>query len=71
VLKYVERSPQLGKALGPGIAALEAQVVHAAEREGARTADDILRRRLMLLPPTEEALAAVRRVCEEQGLGVE
>jgi glycerol-3-phosphate dehydrogenase len=70
VLEYVARQPGLGRSLGSGTAALEAEVVHAVEREGARTVEDILLRRLMLLPPTDADREAVRRVCKEQSLKV-
>jgi Glycerol-3-phosphate dehydrogenase len=70
VLKRVERDPTLGRPLGPHTPHLEAQVVHAAYVEFARTVQDIVHRRLMLFPPTEEAVAGVRRVVAERGLNV-
>jgi glycerol-3-phosphate dehydrogenase len=68
VLARVEKDPTLGRPLGPATPHLEAQVVHAVEEEGARTTDDIVHRRLMLFPPTDEAVAGVERVCAERGL---
>jgi glycerol-3-phosphate dehydrogenase len=68
VLRRVERDPTLGRPLGPGTPHLEAQVVHAVEAEGARTVEDVVRRRLMLVPPTAEATEGVARVARERGL---
>jgi glycerol-3-phosphate dehydrogenase len=70
VLDYVERDPTLGRPLGPATPHLEAQVVHAARAEFARTVDDVVRRRLMLFPPTDEAVAGVRRVAAERRLNL-
>jgi glycerol-3-phosphate dehydrogenase len=68
VLSRVAADPTLGRTLGPGTPILEAQVVHAVESEGARTVDDIVHRRLMLFPPTPEAVAGAERVCRERNL---
>lgn len=68
VLARVEKDPMLGRPLEPGQGPLEAQVVHAVEAEGAHTVDDVVHRRLMLLPPTEETVAGVGRVCRERSL---
>lgn len=68
VLKRVEKDPTLGRPLGPGMPHLEAQVVHATRVEFARTVDDVVRRRLMLFPPTAEAVEGVRRVSADRGL---
>ncbi len=70
VLARVERDPSLGEPLGPNTPHFAAQVVHAVRTEYARTIDDIARRRLMLFPPTDEALAGIRRVVKERGLPV-
>ncbi|HVK02385.1 MAG TPA: glycerol-3-phosphate dehydrogenase/oxidase [Armatimonadaceae bacterium] len=70
VLKRVARDPSLGRPLGPNTPHLEAQVAHAASVEFARTVEDVVHRRLMLFPPTEEAVAGVRRVIAERGLKV-
>jgi glycerol-3-phosphate dehydrogenase len=70
VLSRVERDPSLGHPLGPHTPEIAAQVIHAVEAEGARTEEDIILRRLMLLPPNEEAITAVRRVCAERGLSI-
>lgn len=68
VLARVKRDPSLGRPISPHTPHLEAQVVHAVEAEFARTVDDVVRRRLMLFPPTEEAIAGVRRVADERKL---
>ncbi len=68
VLARVKRDPSLGRPLSPNTPHLEAQVVHAAETEFARTIDDVVRRRLMLFPPTDEAIAGVRRIAAERSL---
>ena len=68
VLARVERDPVLGSIIAAGVPVLAAQVVHAAKTEFARTVDDVVRRRLMLFPPTEEAVAGVRRVSRDRGL---
>ena len=70
VLARVKRDPSLGQFIAPNTPILAAQVVHAVEDEFARTVDDIVRRRLMLFPPTNEAIAGVRRVVAERGLSV-
>jgi glycerol-3-phosphate dehydrogenase len=67
VLARAEADPTLREPLGPNTPRLSAQVVHAVEAEGARTVADIARRRLMLFPPTDEALTAVRRVLAARG----
>jgi glycerol-3-phosphate dehydrogenase len=59
VLEVARRRPDLARPLVAGCPALAAEVVHALEREGARTVDDLLLRRLMLLPPTPELRAVV------------
>lgn len=68
VLDRVADDPTLGKALGPNTPILEAQVVHAIESEEAKTVEDIVHRRLMLFPPTPEAVEATKRVCGERNL---
>lgn len=68
VLGRIERDPTLGRPIAAGQPHLEAQVVHAAEAEGARTVDDVVRRRLMLFPPTDTAIAGVRGVAEARRL---
>jgi glycerol-3-phosphate dehydrogenase len=62
VLRRVEQDPTLGEPLGPNTPDLAAQVVHSVEAEEARTVDDIVHRRLMHVPATEEAIAGMRRV---------
>lgn len=64
VLSRVEREPRLGNPLGANTPHLAAQVVHAMEVEQARTVDDIAQRRLMLFPPTAEAVTGVREYVE-------
>ncbi len=61
VLKRIDSDPALGQPLGPTTPHLAAQVVHAVESEQARTVEDVVQRRLMLFPPTEEATAGVKR----------
>jgi glycerol-3-phosphate dehydrogenase len=56
VLEYVRSDPAMAGPLAPGSAALRAEVYHAAKAELARTAEDVVCRRLMRLPPTEEEL---------------
>ncbi len=68
VLDRIAADPTLGRSLGPATPILEAQIVHAAESEGAQTVDDIVHRRLMLFPPTAEAVAGAERVCRERNL---
>ena len=68
VLARVRRDPTLGKPLGPSTPTLEAQVVHAVQSEGAKTAADVALRRLMLFPPSDEARQAVVRVARERDL---
>jgi glycerol-3-phosphate dehydrogenase len=68
VLDRVADDPTLGQPLGPNTPILEAQIVHAVESEEARTVDDIVHRRLMLFPPTAEAVAGAERVCRERNL---
>jgi glycerol-3-phosphate dehydrogenase len=68
VLDRVEADPTLGKPLGPRTPILEAQIVHAVESEEAQTVEDIVHRRLMLFPPTPEAVAGTERVCQERNL---
>ena len=68
VLARVKRDPTLGAFVSPGTPVLHAQVVHAAEAEFARTIDDVVRRRLMLFPPTDTAIAGVLRIAQERGL---
>jgi glycerol-3-phosphate dehydrogenase len=51
VFAYIRRDPTCSL--------FEAQVRHALTAEGARTVDDVLRRRLMLMPETDEARQAV------------
>jgi glycerol-3-phosphate dehydrogenase len=66
VLARIGDLSEAGSALAP----LEAEVLHAVEREAARTVDDIVRRRLMLLPPPVDVVTAVRRICAARGLDV-
>ena len=68
VLDRIADDPTLGKTLGPSTEIMEAQIVHAALFEEARTIDDIVHRRLMLFPPTTEAVEGVQRVCRERNL---
>jgi glycerol-3-phosphate dehydrogenase len=67
-VRALERSAELAEPLLPGCPASRAEVVYAVREEAARTPDDVLRRRLMLLPPTDELLEAVRAVWSSLGL---
>jgi glycerol-3-phosphate dehydrogenase len=69
VLERIGDRPELGRPLAPSCPALLAEVAHAIEQERARTVEDILCRRLMLLPPPEGAAEAVHRVWPESGAG--
>jgi glycerol-3-phosphate dehydrogenase len=57
--------PALACPLLPGSLVTTAEVVYAARKERARTVDDVLRRRLMLLPAHSGLQAAVRRISEQ------
>src|SRR5262249_29831001 len=59
VLALARGRRELGRPLAPGSAALAAEVAYVVERESARTADDVLSRRLMLLPPSDAERDAV------------
>ncbi len=60
IFALIHARPELGRPLTPNCPALAAEVVHAVRREAARTADDVARRRLMLLPPKPEWLAEIQ-----------
>lgn len=60
IFALIHARPDLGRPLTPNCPALVAEVVHAVRCEAARTADDVARRRLMLLPPKPEWLAEIR-----------
>lgn len=68
--QLLQQRPELAAPLAPGCRTTAAEVVYAAREERARTVDDVLRRRLMLLPPTPELQAAVRSIGEREGLGL-
>lgn len=70
VLACAEADPILSAPLGPNTPHLGAQVLLAIENEGAQTVADIARRRLMLFPPTQEALTGIRRVLGVLGLSL-
>jgi glycerol-3-phosphate dehydrogenase len=70
VLARVARQPELGEPLLPGSPALKAEVAHAVEDEAARTAEDVIARRLMLLPAESDIIDAVRRFCRENRIPV-
>lgn len=70
VLELVSRQPELAQPLYTGGTALRAEAVYTIQREGARTVEDVLLRRLMLLPPPEAAKRAVADVFDS-GRGVE
>jgi glycerol-3-phosphate dehydrogenase len=61
VLDLAEARKELAVQL-PGSAALAAEVVHALQAERARTTEDVLKRRLMLLPSAPETEAAVNKL---------
>ena len=62
VLELARTRPELTEPLTPTSAALRAEVVYARDVEGARTVEDVLLRRLMLLPPAPEAGRAVKEL---------
>jgi glycerol-3-phosphate dehydrogenase len=62
LLEQIREHPELGQPLAEGSRALRAEAAHAVRQEGARTVDDIARRRLMLLPPSDAELAAIREL---------
>ncbi|HEU4753357.1 MAG TPA: glycerol-3-phosphate dehydrogenase/oxidase [Armatimonadota bacterium] len=70
LLELLRADPTLAAPLHPGSPVLEAEVVHAVRREHARTPEDVARRRLMLLPPSEADLQAIRRICQARGIGL-
>lgn len=70
VLALAAGRPALRRPLAPGCPALAAEVVHAVEHERARTVEDILLRRLMLLPPSSILRDEVQRVCREEVLEI-
>jgi len=70
LLERVRQEPELARPLFSGSAALAVEAVHAVETEGARTADDVIRRRLMLLPAPAEAAESVVELCAQRGLSV-
>ncbi len=71
VLSRVRKDPTLGRPLGPNTPHIEAQVVQAVKAEQAKTVADVAQRRLMLFPPTPEAIEGVKRVSVERGLNIE
>ena len=68
VLAPIATDPTLGRPVSPASPHLEAQVVHAVTSEQARTIDDIVHRRLMLVPARPDAIEGIRRVVVERGL---
>jgi glycerol-3-phosphate dehydrogenase len=66
LLQQIREMPELGRPLAEGSRALRVEVPHAVRDEGARIADDIARRRLMLLPPSDAELAAIRELAPVQ-----
>lgn len=62
------RRPDLARPLTPGCPATAAEAVYAVAEERARTVEDVLARRLMLLPAPPEAREALLRLCGEEGL---
>jgi glycerol-3-phosphate dehydrogenase len=69
VLEYARHRPEGAVPLAPGSRALAAEVPHAVDREAARTAEDVLLRRLMLLPPTDQERAAVDALLRREAIG--
>lgn len=59
VLQLAREDLSLARPLVEGCPAIAAEVAHAARKEQARTVDDVVHRRLMLLPPTQAQRAAV------------
>lgn len=68
VVETARRCPMLRAPLPGCPHALAAEVVHAVERERARTVGDVARRRMMLLPPPEATLREIARIARERGL---
>lgn len=66
IMTLLRERPDLNEPVAPGSQALAAEVTHAVEYEAARTVDDVLRRRLMRLPPTPEELVATAAMLTEQ-----
>jgi glycerol-3-phosphate dehydrogenase len=62
VVRHADSAPALAAPLLPGCPALAAEVAHAVRCEGARTVDDVLLRRLMLIPPSPAVRAAVEEL---------
>jgi glycerol-3-phosphate dehydrogenase len=60
IVLEIEGDRTLAQPLVPGSDAVLAEVHHAIQVEGARTVDDVLLRRLVLLPPPVEARQKVQ-----------
>jgi len=60
--------PELARPLAEGGAATAAEAVYAVTAEGARTVDDVLARRLMLLPATRPERQALIGLSRDEGL---
>lgn len=70
IARLLQQRPELAETVLPATSPTRAEVVYSVCEERARTVDDVLRRRLMLLPPTPELQAAVRRINEQEHLGL-
>lgn len=68
IQELVRGRPELNRPLADGCPAIAAEAVHAVTAEQARTADDVLFRRLMLLPPTTEVRKGLEVLCRTEGL---
>lgn len=70
VERLLRQRPEFAALLLPNCSSTVAEVVYAAQEERARTVDDVLRRRLLLLPVDPDLRAAVRRISEQWRLGL-
>ncbi|MBM3457756.1 MAG: hypothetical protein FJX77_04395 [Armatimonadetes bacterium] len=66
ILKLARKEPAYGVPLAPDCPAALAEAIHAVDQEGARTAEDVILRRLVLLPPRPEWLAAAETVVQDR-----
>lgn len=70
VEQLLRQRPDLAAPLALESSVTAAEVVYAVRVERARTVEDVLQRRLLLLPLTPELQAAVRGISEQEGLGL-
>jgi glycerol-3-phosphate dehydrogenase len=70
VTALMERRPDLARPLAPGCPSTAAEAVYALTAERARTAEDVLQRRLMLLPSKPEWRHALAELGMAEGLPI-